>query len=60
MLVQAANLNEAYDKAVEIARQHTAPYEWGPDRVGVQWVFEGITALLPIYEELKDGGDHVG
>ena len=57
ILVQAADLDEAYDKTVEIAMQHTSPYKGGQDRVDVQWLFEGITELLPIYEELKDGAE---
>ena len=57
ILVQAANLDEAYDKTVEIAMRHTAPYKGGANGVDVQWVFEGITELLPIYEELEDGAE---
>ena len=29
----------------------------GPEGVDVQWVFEGVIELLPIYEELEDGAE---
>lgn len=40
---------------VEETRLETQPYKGGKDGVPVQWVFEGVTELLPIYEELEDG-----
>jgi hypothetical protein len=55
VLVKAKNLIKAYDKTVAIAAQHTKPYKGGKKRVDVQWMFEGITELLPVYEELQDG-----
>lgn len=57
VIVKAKDLDEAYDKIVEIAKLDTAPYKGGPDGVPVQWVFEGITELLPIYDELEDGAE---
>lgn len=57
ILVKARGLNEAYDKAVKVAMKETEPYKGGPNGVDVQWVFEGITDLLPIYEELVDGAE---
>lgn len=57
IIVRATNLDEAYDKAVKIALETTEPYLGGPDATPVQWVFEGITELLPIYEELNDGAE---
>jgi hypothetical protein len=38
-----------------IAKQHTKPYKGGRQAVNVQWLFEGVTELLPIYEKLGDG-----
>jgi hypothetical protein len=55
VIVRAGNLEEAYDKVVAVAKRETVPYEGGPDGVPVQWVFEGITNLLPMYEPLEDG-----
>ncbi len=57
IIVRATDLDEAYDKAVKIAIEATEPYLGGPDATPVQWVFEGITELLPIYEELDDGAE---
>jgi hypothetical protein len=57
ILVKAADLDQAYDKTVEFASRETQPYEGGPDGVDVQWVFEGLVDLLPIYEELADGAE---
>jgi len=57
IIVKANNLDEAYDKVVEHAKLETEPYKGGPDGVPVQWVFEGVTDLLPIYEDLEDGSE---
>ena len=58
VLVKARSLNRAYDKIVALAKQQTEPYKGGPARgIDVQWVFEGVTELLPIYEELTDGAE---
>ena len=57
VIVKASNLHEAYDKVVAIAMQATEPYKGGPEGVPVQWVFEGVTDLLPIYEPLEDGAE---
>ncbi|MCP5235359.1 MAG: DUF4288 domain-containing protein [Zoogloeaceae bacterium] len=57
ILVKARSMNEAYEKALRVAMKETQPYKGGPDGVDVQWVFEGITDLLPIYEELADGAE---
>ena len=56
VLVQAKSLDHAFDKVVKIARGATKPYRGGPaGGVPVKWEFEGITSLLPIYEEIADG-----
>lgn len=57
VLVRAANLDEAYDKIETIGMKATEPYKGGRDAVIVQWVFEGIIDLLPIYERLEDGSE---
>lgn len=57
VIVKAKSLSHAYDKIVALGKLHTKPYKGGPDGVDVQWVFEGITQVLPIYEELKDGAE---
>jgi hypothetical protein len=57
VIVKARNLNHAYDKVTSIAKQQTKPYKSGRDAVDVQWLFEGVTELLPIYEKLGDGAE---
>ena len=57
VLVKAKSLDQAYAKAAKIAREFTKPYRGGPEGVRVKWEFEGITDLLPIYEELGDGAE---
>jgi hypothetical protein len=58
VIVRAKNLDEAYDKIVAIGMENTEPYKGGePPGVDVQWIFEGVVALLPIYEELEDGAE---
>jgi hypothetical protein len=57
VLVGAKNLNNAYRKVVKLGKGHTKPYKGGPDAVDVQWLFEGVIELLPVYEEIKDGAE---
>ncbi|SFK81264.1 DUF4288 domain-containing protein [Lysobacter sp. cf310] len=57
VIVQADNLDHAYDKIVALAAFETESYRGGPEGVPVRWVFEGMTELLPIYEELADGAE---
>ncbi len=57
VIVKARELDEAYEKIVEVAELDTKPYKGDPEGVPVQWVFEGVTELLPIYEELEDGSE---
>jgi len=54
-LIRADSLEEAYRKLVAIGEEQTEPYKGGPEAVDVQWRFEGVTDLLPVYEELGDG-----
>lgn len=55
VLVRADSFDEAYGKVEAQARLHTEPYEGGSEGIPVQWVFEGISDLVPIYEPLEDG-----
>lgn len=57
ILIQASDLDDAYDKAVAEAMLHTKPYQGGSEGVPVQWFFEGITELLPVYEALEHGSE---
>lgn len=57
IIIKADDIDEAYEKAVTIAKGQTEPYKGGSEGVDVQWVFEGLTEILPIYEELEDGAE---
>ena len=57
IIVKAKSINEAYDKVISFAQEETKPYKGGPEGISVQWVLEGITSLLPIYESLEDGAE---
>ncbi|MBI1424762.1 MAG: DUF4288 domain-containing protein [Gammaproteobacteria bacterium] len=57
VLVKAATLEEAYDKVVATGMKETEPYKGGPNGVDVQWLFEGVIELLPIFEEIEDGAE---
>lgn len=57
VIVKAKNLNEAYIKVIKIAKSGTKPYRGGHQGVPVQWLFEGVTELLPIYEKIEDGAE---
>jgi hypothetical protein len=52
VLVKARNLDDAFRKVVRLGKSGTKSYKGGRGAVDVQWLFEGITELLPVYEEL--------
>jgi hypothetical protein len=57
-LIKARTFNQAYAKLLKFAREETEPHQGGPaPGVDVQWVFEGVTDLLPIHEHLDDGAE---
>jgi hypothetical protein len=53
IILQAGNREEAYEKAIRLA-QSESEFENNCGRKG-HWIFEGLTSLLPNYDELKDG-----
>ena len=57
VIVKAKSLDEAYEKIEKIGQSDSEPYKGGEEGVPVQWVYEGITELLPIYEDLEDGAE---
>ena len=57
VIVKANSMEEAFEKIEIIAKSEEEPYKGGPKGISVQWVYEGITELLPIYEELEDGAE---
>ena len=54
ILIRASDPDQAYKKAVIEAKLNCKPYT---NSLGkrVQFTFEGLTSLLPIYDELEDG-----
>lgn len=54
IIVRANDPDEAYKKAVKQAKLGCKPYT-NTDGQRVQFVYEGLTSLLPIYEDLADG-----
>ncbi len=57
VIVKADSMEEAFHKIEIIAKEEEEPYKGGPKCIPVQWIYEGITELLPIYEELSDGAE---
>ena len=57
VLIKANSIDEAYEKATVIAIRETEPYKGGPEGVDVQWIFEGMTSVVPVYEEIADGSE---
>jgi len=57
VLVKARSLSEAHRKVVKIGKSYTKPYKGGPNAIDVQWLFEGVIELLPVYEEIEDGAE---
>lgn len=56
ILIQASSPEEAFQKATAYATKESQPYENNQGQP-VQFLFEGLTSLLPIYEELSDGAE---
>jgi hypothetical protein len=56
IILQAPNRDAAYEKVIALASQQTSQFvdTTRKNRKG-HWVFEGLTSLLPIYDELSDG-----
>ncbi|WP_199609875.1 DUF4288 domain-containing protein [Flocculibacter collagenilyticus] len=57
ILVKASSLDDAYDKIEHEAKEHTEPYKGGYKGTPVQWVYEGVTEIIPIYDELEHGAE---
>jgi hypothetical protein len=51
-LIKAGNRDQAYRKAIKLSSE-VSPSKTG----GGEWRFAGISMLLPIYNELKDGAE---
>ncbi len=55
-LIEAKDISEAYDKAIRLGRnecRNTSPSKDNAGRKG-RWIFDGISELIPIYEDIQD------
>ena len=57
VLLKARNRDEAYDKAISLAQQNKSRFKDASGKRKGRWIFEGLTSLLPIYDELRDGAE---
>lgn len=55
--LKARNRDAAYKKAVRIGSSNRSKFSDAVGKKNGGWVFEGLTSLLPIYEELEDGAE---
>jgi len=55
--LKARDREEAYTRAVELGSDNHSTFESPDGKKTGRWVFEGLTSLLPIYEELEDGSE---
>lgn len=57
IILQAPNREAAYTKAVFLASQQSSEFTDDLRNRKGHWIFEGLTSLLPIYDELGDGAE---
>jgi hypothetical protein len=58
IIIKARNREQAYRKAEKLGRlsESNGAYKTVDGRIAI-WRYEGVTSLLPIYEELEDGAE---
>ena len=56
ILVRAKTPEEAYARSIRLAKLGDTPWHDAKGRKG-RLLFEGLTSLLPIYDELEDGAE---
>lgn len=59
VIVKARSREDAYKKIRESGKPARGDHNVMTDRKGRRgkWVFEGLTSLLPIYEQIEDGSE---
>lgn len=57
VLVRAPAMKEAYDKIIDVALEKTPPVIVTHKKREGRWAFEGITGVLPVYEDIEDGAE---
>ena len=55
-LIEAKDISAAYDKAVRLGRKECRNISPSKDNAGHKgrWIFDGISELIPIYEDIQD------
>jgi hypothetical protein len=57
ILIQALSLEEAYDKAVKVAKENYSMRYKAASGKTVSWKVLGLSSLVPIYEDIEDGAE---
>lgn len=58
IILRAPDREAAYEKAISLASDNSSQFECGTKKIRKgHWVFEGLTSLLAIHEELTDGAE---
>lgn len=57
VLIHAPSPAEAYDKAVKLGRGAYNSRYRAVSGDEVEWTFVGVVSLIPIYEDIEDGGE---
>jgi hypothetical protein len=55
-IIKAGSPDEAFEKATKLGKSFENKYN-NTEGENVRWIFEGLTMLVPIYEELHDGAE---
>jgi hypothetical protein len=57
IILKAKDRDSAYSKAVRLGSANKSTFSDDASKRTGRWVFEGLTSLLPIYDELADGAE---
>lgn len=57
LLIRAGDREDAYAKALAYGRGKGNEFADAEDGRRGRWVFEGLSRLLPVYDELRDGAE---
>ncbi len=57
VLIQAASIGEAYDKAIKIGRENYSTRYKAASGKTCNWTVLGLASLVPIYEDIRDGAE---
>lgn len=57
IIFKAKDRDSAYSKAVRLGSSNKSTFSDDTSKRTGRWVFEGLTSLLPIYDEIGDGAE---